>query len=68
MGLTTGGLKSKSPVMVNALGHQIQMVSTTRNGSDDIGVQAIMEVLAQADWLLADQGRDADCSRNGRWK
>jgi IS5 family transposase len=60
IGRTKGGMSTKLHAVADAEGRPIRFFMTAGQVSNYIGAAALLGGLPKADWLLADQGYDAD--------
>ncbi len=64
IGRTKGGMNTKLHAVADAPGRPIRMFVTAGPVSDYIGAAAMLRSQPQAEWMLADQGYDADWFRD----
>ena len=63
IGQTKGGMNTKSHAVTDTIGRPIRFFMTAGQVSDYTGARALVESLPIADWLLGNQGYDADWFR-----
>src|SRR3546814_5249622 len=63
-GRTKGGMNTKLHAVTGANGRPISLFMTAGQVSDYTGAAALLDSLPKAQWMLADQGDDADWFRD----
>src|SRR3546814_15326779 len=64
IGRTKGGMNTKLHAVTGANGRPISLFMTAGQVSDYTGAAALLDSLPKAQWMLADQGDDADWFRD----